>query len=130
MEIYQREAEKQRLLVKKSDYAQTQLLFIVEAMKDLLADEGFSTLLRAEALEKMPRALRPVMSMSDWMAAKAQGRAAAIAQFAMGQIQEQRPEPRSAGPNRAPTAAHVWDGLSRLGRGRSVLWLDGSEEER
>jgi len=57
MQVYQREAEKQRLLVKKSDFTQTRLLFIVEAMKDLLADEGFVTLLRAEGLETMPRAL-------------------------------------------------------------------------
>lgn len=57
MQVYQREAEKQRLLVKKSDFTQTRLLFIVEAMKDLLADEGFLTLLRAEGLETMPRAL-------------------------------------------------------------------------
>ena len=57
MQVYQREAEKQRLLVKKSDFTQTRLLFIVEAMKDLLADEGFVTLLRAECLETMPRAL-------------------------------------------------------------------------
>ena len=55
--VYQREAEKQRLLVKKSDYAQAKLLFIVEALKDLLADEGFTTLLRAEGLLTMPRAL-------------------------------------------------------------------------
>jgi len=57
MRLYQREAEKQRLLVKKSDYAQAKLLFIVEALKDLLSDEGFTTLLRAERLETMPRAL-------------------------------------------------------------------------
>jgi ParB family chromosome partitioning protein len=62
MDIYQREAEKQRLLVKKSDFAQTRLLFVVEAMKDLLADEGFRTLLRAEGLDKMPRALELRMS--------------------------------------------------------------------
>lgn len=55
--LYQREAEKQRLLVKKSDYAQAKLLFIVEALKDLLADNGFTTLLRAERLDTMPRAL-------------------------------------------------------------------------
>jgi ParB family transcriptional regulator, chromosome partitioning protein len=55
--LYQREAEKQRLLVKKSDYAQAKLLFIVEALKDLLADDGFTTLLRAERLDTMPRAL-------------------------------------------------------------------------
>lgn len=62
VDIYQREAEKQRLLVKKSDFAQTRLLFVVEAMKDLLADEGFCTLLRAEGLETVPRALEARMS--------------------------------------------------------------------
>ena len=57
MQVYQREAEKQRLLVKKSDFTQTRLLFIVEAIKDLLTDDGFLTLMRAEGLETMPRAL-------------------------------------------------------------------------
>lgn len=57
MQVYQREAEKQRLIVKKSDYTQTRLLFIVEAMKDLLAQDGFINLLRAEGLHSMPRAL-------------------------------------------------------------------------
>lgn len=57
LRLYQREAEKQRLLVKKSDYAQTKLLFLVEALKELLADERFTTLLRAERLDTMPRAL-------------------------------------------------------------------------
>lgn len=57
MQIYQREAEKQRILVKKSDFTQTRLLFIVEALRDLLSDDGFTTLLRAEQLETMPRAL-------------------------------------------------------------------------
>jgi ParB family chromosome partitioning protein len=55
--VYQREAEKQRLLVKKSDFVQAKLLFVVEALKDLLADDGFMTLLRAEGLATMPRAL-------------------------------------------------------------------------
>lgn len=57
MRLYQREAEKQRLLVKKADYAQAKLLFVVEALKDLLTDEAFTTLLRAEHLDTMPRAL-------------------------------------------------------------------------
>lgn len=55
--IYQREAEKQRIFVKKSDFAQTKMLFIVEALKELLAEESFTTLLRAEGLAAMPRAL-------------------------------------------------------------------------
>jgi ParB family transcriptional regulator, chromosome partitioning protein len=57
MQVYKREAEKQRLLVKKSDFTQTRLLFIVEALKDLLADDGFLNLLRAEKLATIPRAL-------------------------------------------------------------------------
>lgn len=57
MQVYQREAEKQRLLVKKSEFTQTRLLFIVEALKDLLTDESFLNLLRAEGLATMPRAL-------------------------------------------------------------------------
>lgn len=57
MQVYQRETEKQRLLVKKSDFTQTRLLFIVEAIKDLLVDDTFLTLLRTEGLETMPRAL-------------------------------------------------------------------------
>ncbi len=57
MQVYQREAEKQRLLVKKSDFAQTRLLFIVEALKELLASESFVNLLRAEGLASMPKAL-------------------------------------------------------------------------
>ncbi len=57
MRLYQREAEKQRLLVKKSNYTQAKLLFLVEALRELLADEQFTTLLRAEHLDTMPRAL-------------------------------------------------------------------------
>lgn len=57
LRVYQREAGKQRLLSRKADFAQARLLFIVEAMKDLLADEGFTTLLRAEGLATMPQAL-------------------------------------------------------------------------
>jgi ParB family chromosome partitioning protein len=57
LKVYQREAEKQRLLVKKSDFTQTKLLFIVEALKDLLSDRSFAALLKEERLATMPRAL-------------------------------------------------------------------------
>ncbi|GAA3846423.1 ParB N-terminal domain-containing protein [[Pseudomonas] carboxydohydrogena] len=65
MQVYQREAEKQRLLVKKSDFAQTRLLFLVEALKDLLADDSFVNLLRAEGLATMPRPLATRVSGGD-----------------------------------------------------------------
>lgn len=57
LRVYQREADRQRLLARKADFAQARLLFIVEAMKDLLADESFATLLRAEGFVTMPQAL-------------------------------------------------------------------------
>ncbi len=65
IQVYQREAEKQRILVKKSDFTQTRLLFIVEALKDLLAKDGFINLLRAEGLATMPRALTARISGGD-----------------------------------------------------------------
>ncbi len=57
LRLYQQEGDKQRLLVKKADFTQAKLMFVVEALKDLLSEEGFSTLLRAEGLLTMPRAL-------------------------------------------------------------------------
>jgi ParB family chromosome partitioning protein len=57
LRVYQKEAEKQRLLARKAEFAQSRLLFIVEAIKDLLSDGGFETLLREESLVTMPRAL-------------------------------------------------------------------------
>lgn len=57
LRYYQRESDKQRLLARKADFAQARLLFVVEAMKDLLSDEGFAALLDAEGLATMPPAL-------------------------------------------------------------------------
>ncbi|MDP9412527.1 MAG: ParB N-terminal domain-containing protein [Pseudomonadota bacterium] len=57
MRLYQGEAEKQRILIKKSDFTQARLLFLVEALKDLLADDSFINLLRAERLASLPRNL-------------------------------------------------------------------------
>lgn len=55
--IFQQEADKQRLLVKKAEMTETRLLFVVEALKNLRADENFVTLLRAERLDSMPKDL-------------------------------------------------------------------------
>ena len=54
MRLYQREADKQQLIVKRSDFTRSRLLFAVEALRDLLMDESFQTLLRAEGLNRMP----------------------------------------------------------------------------
>ncbi len=54
---YQREIERQRQLVKKAEATQRNLLFIVGALRKLLADEHFATLLRAEQMDTMPQYL-------------------------------------------------------------------------
>jgi ParB family chromosome partitioning protein len=51
---YRQEADRQKVLVKKAQIAQSRLLFIVSALKKLFADENFLTLLRAEGLETLP----------------------------------------------------------------------------
>jgi len=51
---YQTEVERQRRMVKKSDFAHQRLVFIVAALRQLLADENFYNLLRAEQLDTMP----------------------------------------------------------------------------
>ena len=53
--VYRRESQKQRLMVKKARVCEAQLLFVVTALRRLLADEHFVTLLRAEDLATMPK---------------------------------------------------------------------------
>ena len=54
---YEIEAQRQTLLVRKADLAQTRLSFVVNALRRLFEDEEFLTLLRAEAMHTLPRPL-------------------------------------------------------------------------
>ncbi|POR47037.1 ParB family chromosome partitioning protein [Paraburkholderia eburnea] len=54
---YQNEVERQRLMIRKAEITQQRLLFIVEALRQLLEDENFTNLLRAEGLETLPKYL-------------------------------------------------------------------------
>ncbi len=51
---YQKEVERQKLVVKKAEMAQQRLLFVVSALRQLLANENFTNLLRAEGLDTLP----------------------------------------------------------------------------
>ncbi len=55
---YQKEADRQELLIKKAELTQGRLLFICQAFRTLLEDDHFVTLLRAESLETMPSYLQ------------------------------------------------------------------------
>jgi len=54
---YQKEVERQKLMVRKAEFAQQRLLFVIGALRQLLADENFTTLLRAEGLDTLPKYL-------------------------------------------------------------------------
>jgi ParB family chromosome partitioning protein len=62
---YETEAQRQKLLVKKADLAQTRLSFIVNALRRLYADEEFLTLLRAEAMHTLPRPLAEQLELVE-----------------------------------------------------------------
>lgn len=54
---YRKEVDRQKMMVRKAEFAQQRLLFVVEALRQLLADENFTTLLRAEGLDTLPKYL-------------------------------------------------------------------------
>lgn len=57
LNAYQKEVRRQKVMIKKSDINEQRLLIIVTAMRKLLADEYFSTLLRNEEIPDMPKPL-------------------------------------------------------------------------
>lgn len=54
---YRDDTERKRLLVRKANATRNRLLFMTEAFRQLLNDENFVTLLRAEDLDTIPRNL-------------------------------------------------------------------------
>ena len=61
---YRKETDRQKLLVKRASVSQNRLLFVVNALRRLLGDEHFVTLLRAEGLLTLPRPLAERLGLS------------------------------------------------------------------
>jgi ParB family chromosome partitioning protein len=57
IKAYEDEVRRQKLMIKKAELNEQRLLFIVSALKTLLQDENFRTLLRAEQLDSLPKFL-------------------------------------------------------------------------
>lgn len=57
LRAYREDADKQRRLIYKADATRDRLVFVTAALRELLADENFVTLLRAEGLNTIPRNL-------------------------------------------------------------------------
>ena len=62
---YRREMERQKAMARKAAVAEERLLFVIEALRKLRADENFTTLLRAEDLETIPESLAELMNQSS-----------------------------------------------------------------
>jgi ParB family chromosome partitioning protein len=56
-----KETQKQELLVKKSRHCEQQLRFVLTALKDLMKNDHFVTLLRAEKLDALPKYLSEML---------------------------------------------------------------------
>ncbi|MCY1300662.1 hypothetical protein D9M70_502390 [compost metagenome] len=54
---YEHEVERQKSMVRKAEFTQQRLLFVVGALRQLFADENFINLLRAEGLASLPKYL-------------------------------------------------------------------------
>lgn len=54
---YKESTERKRMLMRKADMTRNRLIFIAAAFRNLLQDEDFVTLLRAESLDTMPKNL-------------------------------------------------------------------------
>ncbi|MDD9709728.1 plasmid partitioning protein RepB C-terminal domain-containing protein [Seohaeicola sp. SP36] len=65
LRTYQNDAEKKQVLLRKATVTRNELMFITEALRKLLNDENFVTLLRAEDLATIPK------NLSDRLAARA-----------------------------------------------------------
>ena len=53
------------LLIKKANFVQSRLTFLLQAIKDLRDDEGFGNLLRAEQLDELPKVLCKRLGVSS-----------------------------------------------------------------
>jgi ParB family chromosome partitioning protein len=54
---YREDVDRKRLLIRKAEATGNRLIFMTEALRKLLADENYVTLLRAEGLDTLPRNL-------------------------------------------------------------------------
>jgi ParB family chromosome partitioning protein len=67
VKTYQKEVARKKQMVVKAEYSQNRLLFLIEALRKLFADENFVNLLRAEGLESLPAPLADRINLGGVM---------------------------------------------------------------
>jgi len=69
---YRQEVERQTMMIKKAKLCEARLIFIASALGELLQDEHFSILLKAETIDSMPKYLAD--QIKDWQHGGARGK--------------------------------------------------------
>jgi len=64
---YRKEVERQKVLIKKAKLCEARLMFIVQALREILKDDNYINLLRAEKLDSMPRYLADQLELPKQM---------------------------------------------------------------
>lgn len=57
LRTYENDVERKRVLLRKAHATRSEMLFLTQSLKTLMADENFVTLLRAEGLTSVPRTI-------------------------------------------------------------------------
>lgn len=65
VKAYREDTDRKRLLIRKADATRNRLIFITHAMRELLNDDRFASLLKAEKLDTVPRKLAARMERGE-----------------------------------------------------------------
>jgi ParB family chromosome partitioning protein len=57
VKVYQKEVDRKRLLTRKAEFANSKVVFVVEALSQIFQEKGFQALLQTEALATLPKQL-------------------------------------------------------------------------
>lgn len=61
MKAYQKEVDRKLIMVRKAEVADMQLVFIVEALRELLKEENFKNMLKVEGLQTVPKSIMQIL---------------------------------------------------------------------
>ncbi|MGX1101298.1 plasmid partitioning protein RepB C-terminal domain-containing protein [Amorphus sp. MBR-141] len=65
VKAYQEDTDRKRLLIRKADATRSRLIFIAHAMRELLHDDRFAAILKAEGLDSLPKKLAARMDRQE-----------------------------------------------------------------
>jgi ParB family chromosome partitioning protein len=65
VKAYQEDTDRKRILIRKADATRSRLIFIAHAMRELLHDDHFAELLKAEGLDSLPKKLAARMDRQE-----------------------------------------------------------------